>query len=207
MKKYYYIKCILDFCGALILLLIFWWLIVICMIIIKLDCPGDRTLYVDTRGGRNKKVFRMYKLRTMKTMYTGFDGVADHTLTGPGRIMRKFSLDELPQLINILNGTMSFVGPRPMPTRYLPYFTECENRRHEVRPGITGLAQVNGRANLNWDNRFAYDVEYVERMSFGLDMRIIFETIKKVVMTEDVIVAGNSEVTESFDDYRKKQSN
>ena len=186
------------------LFLFLWWAIGICLIIIKIDCPDDKALFVDERVGKDQRVFKLYKLRTMQTKYTGADGVLDHTLTGPGRILRKLSLDELPQLINILNGTMSFIGPRPLPLRYLPYYNDYENRRHEVRPGITGLAQINGRANLNWDKRFDYDVNYVDRMSLGLDIKIMLQTAKSVICADDVMVTGQDGVTESFDTYRLK---
>lgn len=205
MKKYYYVKCALDFIGALILLILLGWFIGLCMLIVKLDDPSSSAVFADTRVGKNRRVFRLYKLRTMQARYTGAEGVFDHALTGPGRILRKFSLDELPQLVNILGGTMSFIGPRPLPPRYLPYYTRTEDRRHLVRPGITGLAQVNGRANLNWDRRFRYDVEYVDGMSPGMDLKVILETVKKVICADNVMVTGD-EVTESFDTYRMKQT-
>lgn len=108
-------------------------------------------------------------------------------LTKVGKFIRATSIDELPQLINVLKGDMSFIGPRPLLFRYLPYYTEKENKRHLVRPGITGLAQVNGRCSLSWDSKLSYDVEYVENLSFSLDIKILLLTIKNVLIRKDVM--------------------
>lgn len=124
--------------------------------------------------------------------------------TGIGRFIRKASLDELPEFFNVLIGDMSLVGPRPLLVKYLPYFTEREKIRHEVKPGITGLAQVNGRNLLTWDERLEMDVKYVENLSIRLDVKILFLTIVYVIRQKDVL-AVSSETIPDFDDYRKDQ--
>jgi lipopolysaccharide/colanic/teichoic acid biosynthesis glycosyltransferase len=123
-----------------------------------------------------------------------------------GRFLRKTSLDELPEFLNVLMGDMSLVGPRPLLVKYLPYFNERENIRHNVRPGITGLAQVSGRNLLSWDDRLEIDVQYVEKMSFLLDFKIIFLTFVNIIRQKDVL-AVSSEYIPDFDDYRKEQIN
>ena len=125
-------------------------------------------------------------------------------ITSLGRFIRRTSLDELPELVNVLRGDMSLIGPRPLLMKYLPYYTEREMKRHEVRPGITGWAQVNGRNLLEWDNRLEMDVEYVEKLSFGLDIRILFKTIGEVMGQHDVLEVS-SETVPDFDDYRKQK--
>lgn len=124
---------------------------------------------------------------------------ASERVTAWGTIMRRASLDELPQLINVIKGDMSFIGPRPLLVRYLPHYTPEEARRHEVRPGITGLAQISGRNNLEWNKRLAFDVEYVKQLSFKLDMHIFIKTISKVVKGSDIKVVP---VGKPFDTYR-----
>lgn len=124
--------------------------------------------------------------------------------TGLGRFIRKTSLDELPEFFNVLIGDMSLVGPRPLLVKYLPYFNERERKRHNVRPGITGLAQVNGRNLLTWDERLEMDVKYVENLTTWLDIKILFSTIIKVIRQKDVL-AVSSEIIPDFDDYRKDQ--
>ena len=119
-----------------------------------------------------------------------------------GQMLRKTSLDELPELINIWKGDMSLIGPRPLLVKYLPYYTPEENIRHDVRPGLTGLAQVHGRNTCIWEERFRYDREYVEHLTFGMDCKIIWQTIKTVLKASDIVAPG---VMEDFDDYRKKQ--
>lgn len=205
MKPYRYIKPILSFVCSLLLLAAFSWVILLCAVLIKLDDPKSPIFYIDTRVGKKRRHFKMFKLRTMKACCTGMDAPLKETLTKPGRLIRSLSLDELPQLFNILRGDMSFIGPRPLLPRYEPYYTAREDRRHLVRPGITGLAQINGRANLEWDKRFAFDVTYVEHFSFLLDLKIAIVTILKVIRRDDVIVSGGSPVIDSFDVQRKRQ--
>lgn len=155
---------------------------------------GSPVLFRQTRPGLGGRPFAILKFRTM-TDARGADGALlpdGERLTAFGRFLRASSLDELPELLNILRGEMSFVGPRPLLMEYLPLYTAEQARRHEVRPGITGWAQVNGRNAIGWERKFALDVEYVERRSFALDMRILALTVLKVVRGEGIAAAGEA---------------
>ncbi|WP_300453044.1 sugar transferase, partial [Fusobacterium sp.] len=123
-----------------------------------------------------------------------------------GQLLRATSLDEIPEFINVIKGDMSLIGPRPLACQYLSYYTEEENKRHNVRPGITGWAQVNGRNAISWEQKFKYDVEYVNKLNFFLDMKIVFLTIKKVIKKEDISNFKNEYVEINFDEYRRKQN-
>lgn len=165
---------------------------------------GTPVFFRQERPGLHGKIFKMYKFRTM-TDARDVDGnlLPDaERRTEFGQMLRKTSLDELPELINIWKGDMSLIGPRPLLVKYLPYYTPEENIRHEVRPGLTGLAQVHGRNTCIWEERFRYDREYVEHLNFGMDCKIIWQTIKTVLEASDIVAPG---VMEDFDDYRKKQ--
>lgn len=165
---------------------------------------GSPVIFHQDRPGKDEQIFRLYKFRTM-TDARGADGelLPDaQRLTPFGRRLRSTSLDELPELWNILRGDMSIVGPRPLLVKYLPYYTQTERRRHAVRPGLTGLAQVNGRNALRWEDRFAYDVDYVDCASFIGDVTIIVKTVISVLRRTDVVAPG---ILEDFDDYRRKQ--
>lgn len=149
---------------------------------------GWPVLFVQERPGRNGRPFRMYKFRTMKdTRDEVGELLPDHLrTTSVGSFLRKFSLDELPELVNVLRGEMSLVGPRPLLMSYLPRYTPEQARRHEVRPGVTGLAQVRGRNAIDWETKFAYDVEYVDDVTLRNDLRILLQTVGKVFSTSDV---------------------
>lgn len=165
---------------------------------------GTPVFFRQERPGLHGKIFKMYKFRTM-TDARDADGnlLPDaERRTEFGQMLRKTSLDELPELINIWKGDMSLIGPRPLLVKYLPYYTPEENIRHDVRPGLTGLAQVHGRNTCIWEERFRYDREYAEHLTFGMDCKIIWETIKTVLKASDIVAPG---VMEDFDDYRKKQ--
>ena len=165
---------------------------------------GSPVIFCQERPGKDEKIFKLYKFRTM-TDARGANGelLPDaQRLTPFGRRLRSTSLDELPELWNILRGDMSIVGPRPLLVKYLPYYTAEERRRHAVRPGLTGLAQVNGRNALRWEDRFAYDVDYVDCASFIGDVTIIVKTVISVLRRTDVVAPG---ILEDFDDYRRKQ--
>ena len=193
-----YVKKILDFIFAIILLIILSPVMVIAVIAIKIEDPKGSVIFKQERPGKDTKIFKVYKFRTMR-VETERDGkpLSDmERMTKVGSFLRKTSIDELPQLFNIIRGEMSFIGPRPLLVEYLPYYTEEEMKRHSVIPGITGLAQVSGRNNLNWDERFKKDIEYVEKCSFVLDIKIFFLTILKVVKKSDVardtnLIEGN----------------
>lgn len=206
MKRYIYIKYILDFICALILLALTSWVMLFCALAIKLDDPKAPVMYNATRIGKNLRPFKMYKFRTMKRSYEGVGRVSEETLTRPGRFLRKTSLDELPQLINIIKGDMSFIGPRPLTERYVPWYTKRQNLRHTVRPGLTGLAQINGRVNLGWNKRFMYDVFYVENLSFLSDLKIILSTFHKTLRGQDAMLnENNGESFDYFDEFQQDQ--
>ena len=159
-----------------------------------------KVFFTQERPGYNHKLFKVIKFKTMSDAKNA-EGklLPDHErLTGIGKFFRATSLDELPQLINVLIGDMSLIGPRPLLVKYLPLYSEEQNRRHEVKPGITGWAQVNGRNAISWDKKFEYDVWYVDHLSFGLDVKILFKTIQKVIKKEG-INAADAATIEPFD--------
>lgn len=147
-----------------------------------------KPFFFQHRPGKNGKIFRIIKFKTMNDKKdAGGNLLSDvERLTPVGAFVRKTSLDEIPQLINVLKGDMSLIGPRPLLPKYLSLYNDFQSRRHEVRPGITGWAQVNGRNSISWEKKFEHDVWYVDHMSFGLDMKIIFLTIKKVIKSEGI---------------------
>lgn len=201
-----YIKRILDFVLSLVALIVLSPVLLIVAILVRVKL-GSPVIFKQQRPGKNEKIFTLYKFRTMtdKKDENGNLLSDSERLTKFGKLLRSTSLDELPELVNILKGDMAIVGPRPLAVRYLPYYNEKEKHRHDVLPGLTGLAQVNGRNKLQWEQRFKYDVEYVNNISFVGDLKIIFFTIKKVIGKEDIIVRGSGE-TIDFDEYRRKQN-
>ncbi|MET6991017.1 sugar transferase [Sediminicola arcticus] len=200
-----YIKPSLDFLFALLLLSLLspFAIVITCILWITND---GKPFFFQLRPGKNEKIFGILKFKTMNDKKDSHGELLSdqERITGFGLFLRKSSLDEIPQLINVIKGDMSFVGPRPLRVHYLPYYTEAERKRHSVRPGITGLAQVSGRNLLNWDDRLLKDIEYVNNMSFYLDIRILFKTFLKVLTSEDVAV-DQRVLMDNFDDYRKKQ--
>ncbi len=162
--------------------------------------------FTQLRPGKNEKIFKLIKFRTM-TNAKDKEGKLlpdDKRLTRYGKILRSTSLDELPELFNILLGHMSIVGPRPLVPQYLPFYNETERHRHDVRPGLTGLAQTNGRNGLQWEERFSFDIKYVQTISFKNDLAIIFKTVLKVFKKDGIITRGTGK-TQDFDAYRKEQ--
>ena len=201
-----YAKClkrVMDFMLSLAALLVLSPVLLILTILGAVKMKGN-PFFTQERPGKNEKIFKLIKFRTM-TCEKDKDGnlLPDaQRLNRYGRILRSTSLDELPELWNILKGDMSIVGPRPLTVGYLAYYNENERRRHNVRPGLTGLAQVNGRTAIDWGKRLAYDVQYVDNISFSMDVRIIIKTVEKVFKRSDVVAA---EIQGDFSDYRKKQ--
>lgn len=192
------VKRILSFLLALVLLIPATLIIALCYIAIKLETKGP-AFFTQERPGYKGKVFRILKLRTM-IVETKRDGVplSDmERMTESGKVIRACSFDELPQIWNILKGEMSFIGPRPLLTQYLPLYTKEQMRRHDVRPGISGWAQVNGRNELSWEQKFERDVWYVDHVSFGLDLKIFGLTIWNVLHRSG-INAGVSETMVAF---------
>ncbi len=198
------IKRIMDvlLSGIAILLLSPAMLIIAMLVRKKLGSP---VIFKQERPGKNEKIFILYKFRTMTDERDEHgDLLSDEMrLTKFGRMLRSTSLDELPELFNIFKGDMSIVGPRPLLVRYLPYYSCEEKKRHNVRPGLTGLAQVNGRNNVDWDQRLKYDVEYVNNLSFLGDVKIIIQTIGKVLKGSD-IASGEQLLMEDLDAERAK---
>lgn len=198
-----YIKRLLDIGCALAAILAFWWLYIILASLVRLKL-GSPVIFCQKRPGKDGKIFELYKFRSMSDARDEYGKLLPDSvrLIRFGRILRATSLDELPEAFNILKGDMSVIGPRPLAVAYLPYYNEQEMHRHDVRPGLSGWAQVNGRTALDWEKRFEYDVEYVNKMSFLFDVKIIFKTIAKVLKHSDIVEAGSQG---DFDKYRKEQ--
>lgn len=195
-RKYFkrFFDVVLSACALIVLSPVM--LVVAILVRVKLGSP---VIFCQERPGKDEKIFKMYKFRSMTDERDG-DGqlLPDaERLTRFGRMLRSTSLDELPELWNILKGDMSIVGPRPLLVKYLPRYTEEQHRRHGVRPGLTGLAQVNGRNAISWEERFAYDVKYADQVSFWLDVKIAFLTVVVVFQRRGIHSVG-SETQEEF---------
>ena len=188
--------------GALIVL----FPVLLILAILVLIKHGYPILFTQERPGKNEKVFKLYKFRSMTNQRDENGELLpdDVRLTKFGRLLRSTSLDELPELINIIKGDMSVVGPRPLLKEYLPYYTEEERHRHDVRPGLTGLAQVNGRNAISWDNKLSYDVQYVSKITFAGDAKIIKDTFFKTIKQSDIQV-GSEFKAGKFIDQRKER--
>ena len=188
----------IDFFIAVTALVVLSPILLIVIILLAFANKGN-PFFFQNRPGLNERIFKIVKFRTM-TNKRDEKGIllpdADR-LTSVGKFVRKTSIDEIPQLINVLMGTMSLIGPRPLLPEYLPIFNERQKKRHSVRPGLTGWAQVNGRNTISWTRKLEYDVWYVENLSFTLDMKILFKTIKKVIISEG-INTQNMATTEPF---------
>ena len=199
-----YVKRIFDFLVALFSIIVFSPLLLIISLLVLIFL-GRPIIFKQQRPGKNEKIFNLYKFRTMtnKKDKNGNLLPDGERLTKFGKFLRKTSLDELPEIFNILVGQMSFIGPRPLLVEYLDYYTEEEHHRHDIRPGLTGWAQVNGRNLLDWEDRFKLDIEYVKNITFKKDLCIMFLTIKKVLLGSGVEVNTNDEGY--FDDIRKKE--
>ena len=182
-----YVKRLLDIICALAALIVFCWLYAIVAVLVRIKL-GSPVLFKQARPGLNGKIFNLYKFRSM-TDEKDENGnlLADEVrLTKFGKILRATSLDELPEAINILKGDMSVIGPRPLLVKYLPRYNAHQARRHEVRPGLSGYAQVHGRNAVSWEDKFDLDVWYVDHVSFGLDVKIVLETVKSVLKHEGI---------------------
>lgn len=182
-----YVKRGIDFCGALAAIIVMAIPMAVTAVIVRIKL-GSPVLYSTIRVGVGEKPFKMYKFRSMTNEKDENGKLLPDAerMTRFGSFIRSTSLDELPELFSILKGDMAFIGPRPMPVEYLPYISEKESIRHTCRGGMSGLAQVNGRTSISWNQKFAYDVEYVKNMSFRQDFLIFFATIKKVIEQDDV---------------------
>ena len=199
-----YVKRILDFllslCGIIVLSPVL--LVLVILVRVKLGSP---VIFKQERPGRDEKIFTLCKFRTM-TDEKDADGnlLPDSVrLTKFGKFLRAASLDELPELFNILKGDMSIIGPRPLLVSYLPYYSEREKKRHSIRPGLTGLAQVSGRNFIDWDKRLEKDVEYVENLSFGMDMKVLKMTVQTVLGHQDEVAEDTNAVEGNFAKIRE----
>ena len=193
---------LLSLCGIVVLSPILAVLAV--LVRVKLGSP---VLFHQERPGRHEKIFKLYKFRSM-TDEKDADGnlLPDEVrLTRFGKLLRSTSLDELPELFNILKGDMSLIGPRPLLVRYLPYYTERERLRHSVRPGLTGLAQVSGRNFIDWDRRFQKDVEYVEHLTFAMDLKVLWLTVQTVLGHTEEVAQETNAAEGNFAQIRKKR--
>ena len=196
---YKFVKRFFDIAASAVILTVFSPIMLIVSIAVKLS-DGGSVLFRQKRPGKDGRIFTVYKFRTMKEKTEDENGnpLSDmERMTKTGEFLRKTSLDELPQFVNVLKGEMSFIGPRPLLCEYLDLYTAEQMRRHEVRPGITGWAQVNGRNAISWEEKFACDVYYVDNMSLSLDIKIIFKTIKNV-LTHDGINSSEANTMEKF---------
>lgn len=189
MYKHFF-KRLIDLVVVLTALLIIWPFLLIITIWLHFANKGAGAFFLQERPGKDEKIFKVLKFKSMTDERDENGNLLsnDKRITKVGRFVRKTSIDELPQLINVLKGDMSLIGPRPLLPEYLPYYTERERLRHSVRPGISGWAQVNGRNALKWDDRLEMDVYYVEHLSLAMDIRVIFTTIKNVLVRKDIEV-------------------
>ncbi len=188
-----YIKRLLDIVLSGCALIVLSPLLLVTAILVRVKL-GSPVIFCQERPGKDEKIFKLHKFRSMSDARdeTGALLPDKERLTGFGKKLRSLSIDELPELWDIFRGKMSIVGPRPLLVEYLPYYTENERHRHDVRPGLTGLAQINGRNTLTWEQKFAYDLEYVQRISFCEDIKILFRTVGKVLNRSGVQVNTQS---------------
>ena len=193
----------MDICCALAAIIVFCWLYIIVAILVRVKL-GSPVLFTQDRPGKDEKIFKLYKFRTMTDARDENGNLLpdDVRLTKFGKLLRSTSLDELPEAFNILKGDMSVIGPRPLLVSYLPWYNEEERHRHDVRPGLSGLAQVNGRNFVDWDHRLSFDIQYVEKVTFLGDVSIILKTVLKFVKKQDIAVDTNK-VEPNFAEERR----
>jgi lipopolysaccharide/colanic/teichoic acid biosynthesis glycosyltransferase len=194
-----HLKPLFDFFAALASFILFFPIFIIVLILLLITNNG-RPFFFQSRPGKDEKIFKVIKFKTMndKKDKNG-DFLPDaKRLTAVGKFIRKTSLDEIPQLLNVIKGDMSLIGPRPLLVEYLPLYNDIQKRRHEVKPGITGWAQVNGRNAISWEQKFDYDVWYVDHLSFLLDVKIFFLTIRKVFISEGI----NSQTAATMEKFK-----
>lgn len=194
-----FFKRVIDFCVVFLVLLVLWPILLVITIWLYFANKGAGAFFTQERPGKNGKIFKVIKFKSMTDERDDSGNLLPDAqrLTPVGRFIRSTSLDELPQLINVLKGDMALIGPRPLLPQYLPLYSAKQTRRHEVRPGITGWAQVNGRNMITWTKKFELDVWYVDHLSFELDLKIILLTIKKVFKRENI----NASETDTMEDF------
>lgn len=200
----HFFKRVIDFLIALVVLVCISPILAVITIWLTIANKGAGAFFLQERPGLNGKIFKIIKYKTMTDERDAEGNLLPDKdrITAVGKFVRKTSIDELPQLINVLKGDMALIGPRPLLPEYLPYYTERERLRHTVRPGISGWAQVNGRNHVLWEERFEYDAYYAEHLSFAMDIRIIIMTFKKVIQRKDIEASPN---LMNFDEYRRQQ--
>lgn len=198
-----FFKRFFDFWISLIALICISPILLVVTIWLHFANKGAGAFFFQERPGKNEKIFKVIKFKTMTDERDEEGNLLPDELriTKVGKFVRSTSIDELPQLINVLKGDMSFIGPRPLLVKYLPFYSEEERLRHTVRPGISGWAQVNGRNTIGWDKKLAYDVEYVKNLSLMMDIKVLFKTIHNVLARTDVVL----QAIPDLDDYRKNQ--
>lgn len=189
MYKYFF-KRLIDFLIVFITLIVIWPFLLVIYVWLTIVNRGAGAIFYQERPGKNAKIFRIMKFKSMTDEKDNEGNLLPEALrlTKVGAFIRKTSIDELPQLINVLKGDMALIGPRPLLPKYLPLYNDEQRRRHDVRPGLTGWAQVNGRNNVAWTEKFKLDVWYVDNCSLGLDIKILFMTIKKVFSSKDIVL-------------------
>lgn len=196
------VKRPVGFMGALVALILLSPVFLATMVLLYFANKGAGVFFTQDRPGKNEKIFKALKFKTMTDERDAEGNLLPDAerLTPVGRFVRSTSIDELPQLINILKGDMAFIGPRPLLVQYLPLYSEEQHRRHDVTPGMSGWAQVNGRNNISWTKKFEYDVYYVDHISAAMDRKVFFTTIKKVLFREDInTTTGQSATMDYFD--------
>ncbi|MDW5289373.1 sugar transferase [Formosa sp. PL04] len=196
-----FLKRVIDFLTSIIGFIILFPIFLIVTIILLVTNNGQ-PFFFQSRPGKDDKIFKIIKFKSMSDKKDANGKLLSNSerVTTVGTFIRKASLDEIPQLLNVIKGDMSLIGPRPLLVKYLPYYTKQESLRHSVRPGITGLAQVSGRNSIGWDDKLAKDLEYVENLSFSLDVKILWETFKKVISRSDTELRPE---TLDFSEHRK----
>ena len=198
-QKFYihFVKRPIGFLGALTALALLSPIFIATMVLLHFANKGAGVFFTQDRPGKNEKIFKAIKFKTMTDDRDANGNLLPDAerLTKVGRFVRSTSIDELPQLINILKGDMAFIGPRPLLVKYLPLYSKEQHRRHEVTPGMSGWAQVNGRNNISWKKKFEYDVYYVDHIGAGMDIKVFFTTIKKVLMRADINQEGGTAAT------------
>lgn len=203
----HFFKRVIDFSLALIALLLIWWLLAIIALWLHFANKGAGAFFFQERPGKDEKIFKVIKFKSMTDERDAEGNLLPDAqrLTKVGRFVRATSIDELPQIINVLKGDMALIGPRPLLVEYLPYYKERERLRHTVRPGITGYTQTHGRNNLTWDERLEMDAYYVEHLSFGMDLSVFFRTIYNVLARKDVQVITGDQKTSKLSQQRQPQ--
>ena len=195
-----YIKRLFDIICSLLAIIVFFWLYAIIAVLVRVKL-GSPVLFKQPRPGKDEKIFKLIKFRTMDNRRDKNGNLLpdEVRLNKYGRLLRKTSLDEIPEVFNIIKGDMSLIGPRPLLVQYLPLYSEKQRHRHDVRPGLSGYAQVNGRNSITWTHKFELDCEYVDKITFLGDLKILFQTVEKAFIKQEGISSATSDTMEDYD--------